>query len=256
MSTATFNFEIEQRVAIVTINRSEKRNALNDALVAELNSFFVNPPKDVRAIVLRGQGQHFCAGLDLSEHVNRSPEEVIAHSRGWQRVMNQVQLGGLPVVCVMQGAVVGGGLELAASAHVRVADTSTFFQLPEGQRGIFVGGGGSVRISRIIGVDRMTEMMLTGRKYDAEDGLRLGLAHYCVESGTAFYKAMDLARQIASNAPLSNYMMIQALGRIRDMAPSEGLFTESLCAALTQSTEEAQEGLAAFLEKRPPRVDR
>ena len=149
-------------------------------------------------------------------------------------------------------AVIGGGLELATSTHVRIAEPSTIFQLPEGRRGIYVGGGASVRVGRILGADRMVEMMLTGRKYNAEEGFMLGLAHYSVGEGEALAMAQDLARKIARNAPLSNYVMIHALSRIEDMDKAGGLFTESLCAALTQTSPDAMEGLAAFLEKRAP----
>ena len=128
----------------------------------------------------------------------------------------------------------------------------SIFQLPEGKRGIFVGGGASVRVGRILGADRMIEMMLTGRKYGAQEGLALGLSHYTVGEGEALVRAKDIARKIATNAPLSNYIMIQALSRIEDMSKADGLFTESLCAGLTQTSSDALEGLAAFLEKRSP----
>ena len=147
---------------------------------------------------------------------------------------------------------IGGGLEIAAATHVRVAERSAFFQLPEGRRGIFVGGGASVRVARLIGAGRMTEMMLTGRRYDAEDGLRLGLAHYLVGPGEALPRALELAREIAANAPWSNYLTIQAVARIGDMAAAEGLFAESMAAALAQTSDDAKAGLQAFLAKRPP----
>ncbi|MEK9723427.1 MAG: crotonase/enoyl-CoA hydratase family protein, partial [Rhodospirillaceae bacterium] len=190
--------------------------------------------------------------LDLREHVARNAEGTMRHSRRWHAVMDRIQYGGLPVVSALTGAVIGGGLELATATHVRVAEPSAFFQLPEGRRGIFVGGGASVRVGRILGADRMIEMMLTGRRYGAEEGLALGLAHYVVGDGEALDTARDLARRIATNAPLSNYIMIQALSRIEDMAKADGLFTESLCAAITQTSPDALEGLQAFLEKRAP----
>jgi len=175
---------------------------------------------------------------------------VMRHSQGWHRAFELIQSGGLPVVAAMKGAVIGGGLELAMATHVRVSEPSTFYQLPEGQRGIFVGGGASVRVARAIGAGRMTEMMLTGRRYDAEDGLRLGLAHYLVGAGNALTKAIELARAIASNAPLSNYAMLTAIARIDDMSASDGLYTESLVAALAQTSDDAKNGIAAFLERK------
>ncbi|MEI2388110.1 crotonase/enoyl-CoA hydratase family protein [Breoghania sp. JC706] len=244
---------VEDGIAHLTLQRPDKRNALNDVLIEELRAFFAAPPEGVAVALLSGSGGHFSAGLDLSEHVSRPAPEVMKHSRHWHSVMDMIQFGGLPVVAALEGAVMGGGLELAAAAHVRVADPSTIFQLPEGRRGIFVGGGASVRIGRILGPDRMVEMMLTGRKYGAEEGLALGLAHYLSEPGGARDQALSLARTIAGNAPLSNYIVIQALSRIDDMSRGDGLFAESLCAALSQTSDDAREGLKAFLEKRQPR---
>lgn len=242
----------EGPIAVLTMNRPEKRNAMSDGLIGAIDAFFTDPPEGTKVAVITGEGGHFCAGLDLSEHVERDAEQGIHHSRRWHRIMDRIQFGGLPVVSALSGAVIGGGLELATATHVRVAEPSTVFQLPEGRRGIFVGGGASVRVGRILGADRMTEMMLTGRKYAAEEGVALGLAHYAVGEGEGLSKAMELAETIASNAPLSNYMMIQALSRIEDMAKGDGLFMESLCVALTQTSPDAVEGLRAFLQKRSP----
>jgi enoyl-CoA hydratase/carnithine racemase len=152
--------------------------------------------------------------------------------------------------------VVGGGLELASSAHLRVAEDSAFYGLPEGTRGIFVGGGGSVRISRLIGVSRMSDMMLTGRVFDAAEGLQLGFSNYLVPSGEGLNKAFELAHKIAGNAPLSNYAITQALPRIADMSASDGLFTESLISSIAQGDEAAKERVRAFLEKRAHKVSK
>ncbi|WP_319824904.1 crotonase/enoyl-CoA hydratase family protein [Thalassovita sp.] len=252
MTDQILKVEMKGDIAVLTMNRPGKRNAMNDELLAALDGFFSAPPAEAKVVVLTGTDGHYCSGLDLSEHVARNAEGTMRHSRNWHGVMDKIQFGGLPVVSAMFGAVIGGGLELATSTHVRIAEPSTIFQLPEGRRGIYVGGGASVRVGRILGADRMTEMMLTGRKYDAEEGLRLGLCHYAVGEGESFDLAMDLAGKIARNAGLSNYTMIHALARIQDMSKQDGLFTESLCAALTQTSPDAEEGLRAFLEKRPP----
>lgn len=237
-------------IALLELARPEKHNAINDGFIAAIHEFFAAPPKDARVIVMHTRGANFCAGLDLSEHKERSPFEVMRHSQGWHRAFELIQFGGLPVVAAMKGAVIGGGLELAMATHVRVSEPSSFYQLPEGQRGIFVGGGASVRVARAIGAGRMTEMMLTGRRYDAQDGLRLGLAHYLVGEGEALTKAIELARAVASNAPLSNYAMLTAIARIDDMSASDGLYTESLVAALAQTSDDAKNGIAAFLERK------
>lgn len=250
--TTYIQSRIDGPVAELELIREDKRNAMSDGLMAEVEAFYAGLPPAVRVVILHGRGGHYCSGLDLAEHVSRSAEEGVHHSRNWQRVMDLIQFGGCVTVSAMTGAVIGGGLELACATHVRIAEPSVIFQLPEGRRGIFVGGGATVRVGRILGADRMVEMMLTGRKYDAEEGLRLGLTHYTVPEGEALALARRLAAQIAGNAPMSNYFMVQALTRIADMSRADGLFTESLAAALVQTTPDAEEGLRAFLEKRAP----
>jgi (methylthio)acryloyl-CoA hydratase len=163
-------------IAVITLNRPAKRNALNDGLILALRDIFQGMPQGVRAAVIHGAGEHFCAGLDLSELQERDAGQGLHHSRMWHAALECVQHGPVPVVAALHGAVVGGGLELASACHIRVADASSFFALPEGSRGIFVGGGGSVRIPRLIGAARMADMMFTGRVYKAEDGERIGLA--------------------------------------------------------------------------------
>jgi enoyl-CoA hydratase/carnithine racemase len=145
-------------------------------------------------------------------------------------------------------------LELASSVHVRVADRSAFFALPEGQRGIFVGGGASARTARLMGVARMTDLMLTGRSVDADTAERWNLVQYVVEEGQALDKAVALASQAATNAQISNYAIIHALPRIQDMATEDGLFVESFVASMTATSPEAEERLNAFLSKRAAKV--
>ena len=241
---------IEDSIAHIRLNRPAKRNAVNNGLLQDIEAALDGMGADATVVVISGEGAHFSAGLDLSEHQVRTPFEVLQHSQWWHRVFHKVQFGGRPVVAALHGAVVGGGLELATSTHVRVAGRSTFYQLPEGQRGIFVGGGASVRVSKIIGPDRMTEMMLTGRRYDAEDGYRLGLSHYLVDDAEVLPEAFRLARQIATNAPLSNWASINAVANIGDMSMANGLYTESMAAALAQSSDEANKRMQDFLNRK------
>jgi enoyl-CoA hydratase/carnithine racemase len=237
-------------VAILTLARPEKRNALDDETILGLETFLELLPDKVKAVVVHGEGDHFSAGLDLGELVERDIVDGIAHSRMWHRVFDRIQFGRVPVVAVLHGAVVGGGLELAAAAHVRVAERSAFYALPEGQRGIFVGGGGAVRLPRLIGVARMTDMMLTGRAYNAEDGQIIGISHYLVDTGEGLSAGIELAQKIAGNAPLTNFAVMHVLPRIADSDPASGFLTESLMAAIAQDDEEAKARLRAFLEKR------
>lgn len=251
---ALLRIEASGPVLHVRLNRPAKRNAISDELITQIHTAFINLPVETRAVVVTGEGDHFCAGLDLSELVERDISSAVQHSRMWHAAFDAVQWGRVPVIAALHGAVVGGGLELAASCHIRVADDSAYFGLPEGQRGIFVGGGGSVRIPRLMGVARMTDMMLTGRVFDAAEGLAAGLVQYRVTAGTAFDKAVALARKIAGNAPMSAFAVMHALPRIAEQAPGEGLFTEALMAAVAESTPEAQDRLRAFLEGRAGKV--
>jgi len=246
----------QQEIAVVRLSRGAKRNALSDALVLGLRNLFEQLPSTVRAAVLDGEGPHFCAGLDLSELKERDAGQGLHHSRMWHAALERVQYGPVPVVAALHGAVVGGGLELASACHIRVADETTFYALPEGSRGIFVGGGGAVRIPRLIGVARMTDMMLTGRVYNAADGERIGLAQYLVPQGTAYDKAVELATRIASNAPMTNYALTHVLPRIADQSADQGLMTEAMMAAIAQSAPEAKERVRAFVEGRAAKVQK
>jgi len=236
------------------LNRPAKRNSISDELLAQIHTVFVNLPASFKVVVLSGAGDHFCAGLDLSEVSERTVAEGMQHSRSWHACFDAIQFGPVPVIAVLHGAVVGGGLELASSAHLRVAEDSAFYGLPEGTRGIFVGGGGSVRISRLIGVSRMTDMMLTGRVFDADEGQAFTISNYRVADGQGVAKALQLAQKIAGNAPLSNYAITQALPRIADLSASDGLFMESLISSIAQGDEAAKERVRAFLEKRAAKV--
>jgi len=248
--------EMNGPVAVVRLTRPNKRNALSDGLILALRDVFSSLPDTARAAVLTGEGEHFCAGLDLSELKERDAGQGLHHSRMWHAALETLQHGPVPVIAALHGAVVGGGLELASACHIRVADASTFYALPEGSRGIFVGGGGSVRIPKLIGVARMTDMMLTGRVYNAEDGDRVGFAQYLVPAGEAFGKAMELAQRIAGNAPLTNYALMHALPRIAEQPADQGFFTEALMAAIAQAAPDAKERVRAFLEGKAAKVQR
>lgn len=250
---------IEQldRVGVLTLNRPDKRNALNDETIDALYSFFSKPPKDVAVVLLHGAGEHFCSGLDLAEVAarKRTPDEIIRHSRGWHRTFDLIQYGDMPVVSCLRGGVIGGGLELAAATHIRVCEPTTFFQLPEGQRGLFLGGGGSVRVPRIIGAGRVVEMMLTGRRLDADEGLRLGLAHRLVPAAGGLECALGIANTVAANAPSSNYAIINGIARIAEMSTGEGLFTETMTALMTGTALETESRIRDFLGRKSGNAD-
>ena len=247
-------YELRGPVAWVGLNRPAKRNAISEAALSELEAAVRRAQAEARAMVLFGHGPCFSAGLDLSEHRARSAEETFLHSRAWHAVFGQIRRGRVPAIAALHGATVGGGLELAAACHIRVADETAFFALPEGQRGIYVGGGASVHVARLLGAARMADMMLTGRVLDAAAGERVGLAQYLVPAGEAQGKAAELAAKVAGMAPLTVLGMLQALPRIQDMGEEDGLFVESMMAALAQTGPEAAQRLADFVEKRGAKV--
>jgi enoyl-CoA hydratase/carnithine racemase len=250
----TLRVEMRGAVAVLTLARPEKRNALNDETVVGIEQFFNTLDPDVRAVVIAADGDHFSAGLDLAEMGGHDAMSGVLHSRMWHRVFDLVENGPVPVVAALKGAVVGGGLELAAAAHIRVSERSTFYALPEGQRGLFVGGGAAVRVPRLIGVARMVDLMLTGRRYDADEGVAIGLSQYVVEDGTGLDKALEVAGRIAENAPQTNFAVIQALPRIAEANPREGYLMEAMMAAITQSTDDAKLRMREFLDGRASKV--
>ncbi|MDU0954167.1 MAG: crotonase/enoyl-CoA hydratase family protein [Bradyrhizobium sp.] len=216
--------QIEQRGAVLTIglNRPAKRNALNDGIILAIGDCFAGLPDDVRVVVIHGLGDNFSSGLDLSELRERDATEGLVHSQMWHRVFDRIQYCRVPVIAALKGAV--------------------------------IGGGGSVRLPRLIGVARMMDMMLTGRVYSATEGSSYGFAQYLVEAGASMTKAMELAGKIASNAPLTNFAVLQALPMIAEANPQTGLLMESLMATVAQSDQEAKRRIRAFLDHKTAKV--
>lgn len=253
------NIALEQHpdgVLVATLNRPAKRNALDAGTIEELVTLFTALPRTgVRAVVLAAAGDHFCAGLDLVEHhrADRSPAEFMHLCLRWHEAFNKMEYGGVPVIAALKGAVVGGGLELASSAHIRVADQSTYFALPEGQRGLFTGGGATIRVSALVGKARMIDMMLTGRVYRAQEAVDIGLAQYLVE-GSSMDKAMDLARAAAQNLPLSNFAICSAISHLNNMSALDAAYAEAVVAGVVNTQPDARERLEAFANKTAART--
>jgi (methylthio)acryloyl-CoA hydratase len=251
------NIAIDGNIAIVTLDRAAKRNALDIKFVEELYSFFhAIEGSAIRAVVVAAEGEHFCAGLDLVEHhrENRSASDFMYICRRWHAAFERIQHCGVPVIGALKGAVVGGGLELASSFHIRVADDTTYFALPEGQRGIFTGGGATVRVAGLVGEARMVDMMLTGRVYSGEKAVSVGLCQYLVTRSECLDKAISIAKRAAENPPLSNFAITSAIARIGNMPASDGLFAEAFIAGITNTQEASKERLEAFSNKTAPKT--
>lgn len=248
------SYELRGAVALIGIDRASKRNAMNQAMFEALGRAAERAQKEARVGVLFTHGPNFSAGLDLGEHLDRDPISSLHDSRAQHALLNVIEQGRIPFIAALQGATIGAGLEIAASVHIRVGDETTFFALPEGKRGIFVGGGGSVRIARLCGVARMMEMMLTARTLTAAEGAAANLLQFVTAEGKSLEKALELAEGIAKNSTFSNYAIVNGLPRLRDASHDDGLFFESVLASMTLVSPEAQAGLREFLEKRAARL--
>jgi enoyl-CoA hydratase/carnithine racemase len=218
----TLRAERRGEIAVLTLARPEKRNALDDPTVRGIEMFFSSLPEDIRAVVLHGDGDHFSAGLDLAELAERDAFAGVMHSNSWHRAFERIEFGAVPVVAVLHGAV--------------------------------IGGGGAVRLPSLIGTARVMDMMLTGRTLGAEEGHAIGLTQYLVDDGAGLAKGLELAHRIAGNTPFTNYAVTHLLPRIARSDPATGLATEALAAAIAQGDEEAKVRLQAFLQKRGPKV--
>lgn len=248
---------LDGQIAVLTLNRVAKRNALSDDLVLALQTFFSTIPATVQGVVVHGAGDNFCAGLDLNELKETNTVESFDTSIIGQRLNDTIQFCKVPVISVLHGAVIGAGLELAAATHIRVAEKTAFYALPEGTRGIFLGSGGSVRLPRLIGAATVIDMMLSGRVYEAHEAhTLLRLSQYLVEPGEGLAKGIELAKRVARNAPLANFSVIQAIPRIVEQDPHAGLFTEMLMVGVAQGDEEAKQRLRDFLDRNLDKVKR
>lgn len=243
-------------VWLVTLDRPQKRNALDSATIEELVEFFSLAPRtSIRAVVLAGAGDHFCAGLDLVEHHqdDRSPADFMHICLRWHEAFNKMEYGGVPVIAALKGAVVGGGLELASAAHIRVMDSSTYFALPEGQRGLFTGGGATIRVADLIGKARMIDMILTGRVYQGAEALEVGLAQYCAE-GSSLDMALEVAGRAAQNLPLTNFAICSAISHMQNMSALDASYAEAVVAGVVNTQPAARERLEAFASKKAARI--
>jgi enoyl-CoA hydratase/carnithine racemase len=254
MSSNFITYAVEGEVALIGLDRAEKRNAISDEVLRQLREAVFRAGEDAKAGVIFGHGDNFSAGLDLAEASEWMKPGAPRRRRGrWHRPFDLIARGNIPFVAALHGACIGGGLELAAAAQVRVADETSFFALPEGQRGIFVGGGGAVRIQRLMGYARMADLMLTGRVLSAAEGERANLCQYLVPKGQALERAKALAARIAGNAPLTNWAVCNGLPRLNDMSHEDGLFVEGLIGASVAS-QEGYERVRAFVDKKAARL--
>lgn len=256
MTDQYVTYELDGDIALIGINRADKRNALSTAVANQVIDAALRAGDEAKAGVIFGHGDHFCAGLDLvaagaARRAGVTDDHKRSRHEGHQG-FDAIAKGRIPFVAALNGAVIGYGIELAAAAQIRVADRTAYFGLPEAMRGIFVGGGGSVRIQRLIGYARMADMMLTRRVLSAEEAHAQNLCQYLVDPGEALDKAKELARTIAENVALSNWTVCNVLPRMMEMSPDDGFMLEQMAAHYTFGVE-SQERLDQFARKLAPR---
>jgi (methylthio)acryloyl-CoA hydratase len=249
--TGLVSYALQGKLALIGLNRADKRNAISEAVIAALEVAVQRAHEEAEVAVLFGHGSNFCAGLDLGEALARATGKIAPPRKrrrhNWHTVFDQIARGPIPFVAALHGAVVGGGLELAMAAHLRVCDETAFFGLPEGQRGIFVGGGGTVRIQRVVGTTVMMDMMLTGRLLNPTEALQEHVVRYVVPAGQALTQAKVLAERIAQNTLETNWKIINVLPRIQDLSHDDGLFVEQLNSAMARPPE-VEARLREFVE--------
>lgn len=246
----------EGDVAVVRLNRPAKRNALDANTIEELVALFTALPRSgMKAAVLCASGDHFSAGLDLVEHhrQERSAADFMHVCLRWHEAFNKMEYSGIPIVAALKGAVVGGGLELASAAHIRVADQSTYFALPEGQRGLFTGGGATIRVAGLVGKSRMIDMMLTGRIYKGQEAVDAGLCQYLID-GDSEARALEVAQQAATNPALSNFAICSTISHIQNMSALDASYLEAVVAGMVNTQPDSRERLEAFANKTAARV--
>ena len=250
-------YQLDGEIALIGINRPEKRNALSTETANQIILAAERAGQEAKAGVIFGHGEHFSAGLDLvaigAQRRNGITDDQKRLRHEGHQGFDAISRGAIPFVAALRGAVIGYGLELAASAQIRVADRTAYFALPEAMRGIFVGGGGSVRIQRLLGYARMADMMLTRRVLLADEAHVQNLCQYLVEPGEALEKAKALARTITENVALSNWTICNILPRMADLSHDDGFMLEQMAAHYTFGAE-SQARLDQFASKTAPRL--
>jgi enoyl-CoA hydratase/carnithine racemase len=248
-------FSLDGRVALLRLNRPDARNALSPELMEELASELerLDPDPEVRCVVIAGSEDTFAAGADIRAMSERSFAEALYHPAAefWRRI-TRVKT---PMIAAVSGYALGGGCELALACDMIVATDSARFGQPEITLGIIPGGGGTQRLARSLGKQRAMEYVLTGRRFDAAVGLRMGLVNRVVEKADLLPEAMALAQAVAESPPIAARLAKQAVLAAEETSLSAGLETERRLYELAMATEDRVEGMQAFLEKRKPRFE-
>jgi enoyl-CoA hydratase len=255
MSYEHLQFEVKDRVAVVTVNRPDKLNALSDAVVEELDHAVdeIATREDIGGVIVTGAGKAFVAGADIGELAKQGPFDGKDRSLRGQEVLRRLETCGKPVVAAVNGFALGGGCELAMACHLRIASEKAKFGQPEVKLGICPGYGGTQRLPRLVGKGRALDLILSGRMVGAEEAFQIGLVNRVVAPDDLLNEAEKTLREIMAMGPLAVQLSIEAVDRGLDQSLDEGLLLEANHFGLLAATQDMKEGMSAFLEKREPK---
>ena len=251
-SYKTIRVEKKEGIGYLSLNRPEVRNAFNDEMIEEIRDALriIDNDEEIRVLIVTGEGKAFQAGADIAELSRMKPMELLRWNEGIVRINAALEKLRQPVIAAINGAAMGGGLELAISCTLRVVAESAKMALPEVRLGIIPGAGGTQRLPRLIGKGRAAELMLTGETVDAQEALRIGLVNQVVPHGEAVKGAEALAQKLMVNAPIAVEMAKDALEVGKDLPLEHAVqYSQKNCVTCF-STEDMKEGVSAFLEKR------
>ncbi len=245
-------FEVENEVGIATLNRPEKLNALDTEMRKELARVIEEAERSVRVLIITGSGKAFAAGADINELLKRDPIAAINAAKLGTELFTKIEELDIPVIAAVNGYALGGGCELAMACDIRIASEKARFGQPEINLGIIPGAGGTQRLPRLVGLGMAKKLVLTGEIIDAHEALRIGLVDEVVEQDRLMERAKEVARKIVEKSPLAIKIAKRALNASMNMPLREGLKYELSLFAILFASEDAKEGMRAFLEKRKP----
>lgn len=254
MTYQTLLFDVKDGVAVVTINRPDKLNALNDQVMAELADAAERIATDpaIKGAILTGAGpKSFVAGADIGDLAKQGPFDGKARAMRGQGVLRRLETCGKPVIAAVNGFALGGGCELAMACHIRIASENAKFGQPEVKLGIAPGYGGTQRLPRLVGKGVAMQLILTAEMIDAAEAYRIGLVNKVVPANELMTESEKMLRGILSMGPLAVRLSMEAIDHGLEMTLDDGLLLEANHFGLLAATQDTREGLSAFLEKRP-----
>jgi enoyl-CoA hydratase len=254
MAFDTLLLDVADQVATITINRPDKRNALNTAVRREIVDALDQLRADDRArvVIITGAGDKaFVAGADIAEFAERTPLQQRDAMQG-RRVFDEVAAYPKPTIAMINGFALGGGCELALACDIRVAARSARFGQPEVRLGLIPGGGGTQRLPRLIGTGRALRLILTGDLVDAEEAYRIGLVDVLADEDELHARTMELARSMAAHSPVALRLAKNAVAAALETPLAAGLALERELFITAFASDDRREGVSAFLEKRSP----